>query len=625
MKRFFFLFLFFFITTNVFAFAQKDKLIFDENIVIKARIKKSFFNIKSDIKNIHFRKISEKFPAKYDDFLKCLTPQNNLITNKAEIMVKGENKYLLPTYINGKAISVREDGRFFYKVPVQKGANNLILSFCTPTFDVISINKKVIYLVPPPKDINLYDAKNRIFMIYYLNSELMHPSRNVTHLTQSFTRADLAYFLFQINKQKDFKVKTPIFIDVPINFWASSAIQYAVEKNMMLEYPDGRFYPEKSVDVFEYVITMIRALNLQQAEVKNVKIPYLDIDQKHWTTRYLKIALKNNLLPKKNKLNALKELNYGDFISLAIRLPKTKEIILQTIDFNRICLDTVELHNYYAQIRKRLTDFQITNFEKSRIEFSDPKNKKLYLDPIVYFKGRIYPPMNFEINKEKIKPNIKGDFLISFNIKNKINHFNIKVFKDKYQIETYYLVGYKDLKTHWLSETAAKLRDLQLLDKNDYFYPNKEIRKYELAKYLLTFFDLKSLNKRKIEFLDLTYKNEDYPALKVLNELEILKTNKKGQIEPYKITTRLEAVVAIIRALNLKVDERSLVKLPFRDISHNHWAYKDLQIALSQGIISGAKNFNANQKITKAELVALLAKTPIIKDKLANIFTDVKK
>ena len=600
---------------NVELFTNQEK-----TTVFHAKIKRSlldFIFLKSP--KLIFRDFSEYLPNKFNKALGVYSPISNILVNRPNLVFKGYNKYLMPTYINGIPVNIREDGRFFYDFNLNnKSKNIVVISLVTPDFEVINLIRKIIYLPQPPKDISLY-KKNRNFIIYYLNSSYLNPSQNVSSLSQAVTRADLAYFIYKLKSIKSGKsIKTPLFVDVPADYWAAPAIKYALEKNIMLEYPDGKFYPEKAVTEIEYIITLIRAYNFQGLDY-NIKLPYKNIDLDHWTTKYIKIAYKKGLIPKRDALDIYRPLKLGDFISLVCGIQKIKAEVLKVQNFNDFKLNSKEKNDIVDKIRKDLRSYQQASFKNQKIEFYQPFDQALFLDPQVVFKGKISPPSDFKINKKVIKPDIEGNFTVTFNSTKKTNNFRINAFNEKYVLTTYFLPSFIDLQNHWIQLTAAKLKGLGLFGKDQLFTPNKQIRRYELASYMKHIFSLKNENKKVITFSDLGPKNNTYSDLKLLVDNGILKIDKDGKIYPYRMVTNLEAILAITRLVNAS-EEGELPRLRFRNIPKNHWAYKTLQLAVREGIISNKRYLNCNKKITKAELIALFAKTPYLREKLGKIF-----
>ncbi|MFA5878660.1 MAG: S-layer homology domain-containing protein [Candidatus Margulisiibacteriota bacterium] len=587
--------------------------------VFYAKIKKSIFSfLFNKSLKIKFINFIEKLPNKDTNNIGAYSPVSNIIVNKSDVIFKGFNKYLMPTFVNGTLVKLREDGRFFYDYKNKKIKNIIVVSFTTPEYKVISLVKKIIYLKPAPKDVRLY-KKNRNFIIYYINSDYVNPSQNIISLSQIVTRADLAYFIYKLKVIEQNKpIKASLFIDVPADYWAAPAIKYALEKNIMLEYPDGKFYPEKPVTEIEYIISLVRAYNFQDLDF-NLKLPYSNIDPDHWTTKYIKIAYKKGFIAKRETLDIYFPLKMGDFISQIGLIDKVKSNVQSVKNFQDFKLGSKEKDEIMRQVKEQLKQYQAALLEKQKIELYTPFDNALFLEPQVVFQGKITPVYDFKINKQMVKPDMEGNFLTTFNVTNKITLFRINVFNETHVFKIYFLPRYIDLKGHWIEQTAAKLRSLKLLGNEQLFNPEKLIRRYELANYIKTMFSLKEDTKRQVHFSDLSAKNANFLDLKILAEKRILKTDKEDNIYPYKEVTNLEAIVAITRLLNAS-EKGPLPYLRFRNIPKKHWAYKTLQLAVKEKLITNRRFLDVKKKITKAELIALLAKTPYVKEKLTTVF-----
>ena len=82
-----------------------------------------------------------------------------------------------------------------------------------------------------------------------------------------------------------------------------------------------------------------------------------------------------------------------------------------------------------------------------------------------------------------------------------------------------------------------------------------------------------------------------------------------GTFRPERTLTRAELATLLVRAKGLKLPDRKAQRV-FRDVKEDHWAAKYVEVARRAGLVEGYpdKTFRPNNKITKAEGVAVLAR-----------------
>ena len=134
-------------------------------------------------------------------------------------------------------------------------------------------------------------SENRFSYIYLFNSPFLHDPNRDRKIKASFTRADLAYFIHQVSTINAQELPPLSFKDITPDFWANNAINFSVVNELMTEYPDNTFQPEKVVTKLEYIIALVKALELN-LENNDVQLPYTDINDNHWTIKYIRAAFK---------------------------------------------------------------------------------------------------------------------------------------------------------------------------------------------------------------------------------------------------------------------------------------------------------------------------------------------
>ncbi|MBT3581026.1 S-layer homology domain-containing protein [bacterium] len=571
---------------------------------------------------------TDQIPDNLSSHLKLYLPAKNVTLTKSQLLVKGSNKYLTDVFVNGQRIVLRDDGKFYYNFTFTKpGKTNLFISYITPDFEILNIHRKVLKLVSG-QDNDQYPLKKQKNITYFCNTPYYYLKNSSDfRYSDPFTRADLAYFLAKLNNIPSTPtIEIPVFKDVSPNYWAAPAIQYVADQQIMTEYPDGTFQPDKAIKKMEYIIAITRALNHTPPK-KVLELPYQDIYPNHWTAKYIKTALANNLIPTADVLRPQQDLSIADFALLVKNFPKIQNAIANLQNFNQDYEINPEwsnsifanIHNYLEERKKQIAKLK-------KIEIFTPKNNSVIYEDHIALQGKIFPAQLFKINDQNITPNYKGEFSQNFTLtKPGRNDLEIQAL-DKTKILTlYYLQPYKDLQKHWFSATATKLKYLQITDNNQYFYPRSNISRAQLADILIKNFDLENNSTPNLKIKDVSISRNPTQAHNIFLAVEnnILTLNKYGEFNPQKKVSRIEAITAIIRACNFDASTKiqtANTKTSFRDISSKHWAHATLKLALSQNLISPQKYFYPRKLITKAELFAIIARTPKIKKQLDNLF-----
>lgn len=108
-----------------------------------------------------------------------------------------------------------------------------------------------------------------------------------------------------------------------------------------------------------------------------------------------------------------------------------------------------------------------------------------------------------------------------------------------------------------------------------------------------------------------------------------MKGTSNVNFSPNSIITRAQAAVTLVRALELE-EINVPEEIKFDDVSKNHWAYREVQIAANKDIFKGmgGNKFDPEQHITREQMATLLSRiiekdeNTIIDNK--NPFIDVK-
>jgi|GEM_PF-4631130 len=98
-------------------------------------------------------------------------------------------------------------------------------------------------------------------------------------------------------------------------------------------------------------------------------------------------------------------------------------------------------------------------------------------------------------------------------------------------------------------------------------------------------------------------------AILALAEQNIISGDAKGNFNPSKTISRAEIVVLLVRTLEL--DTTNVPKTAtFKDVPKNHWAFKYVEAAYREGIISGisAKEFGINNSTNREQIAVMFVR-----------------
>ncbi|MFT5170733.1 MAG: hypothetical protein ACI9BD_000502 [Candidatus Marinamargulisbacteria bacterium] len=548
-------------------------------------------------------------------------PESDLVTVKSTIRVKALNRYLTPVFVNGELIPFRRNGVLEGKYELRQfGQQTVLITFVLPGDRLLTLKRNVTHLYVPP-DIDEFSAQRKLF-VYFYNTKFLHdPDRN-RKLNSRFTRADLAYFVAQLNDvQVVFKKDYP-YQDLSSEFWAAPQLDYALSAGFISEFPDGAIRPNEPVKRIEYLISLIRSQGWELVRTED-PIPYKDVDPSHWTAKYVRTALKYGLIVPGRNLSPDRILSVADFIEMAQNAQPVK--LAFSALFEKKEADTADLEAWaLRKIRHVLWEREKENSGKEMVAVDRPYDNFYTYKSVIPFEGEIFPPGEFFINGKSYFSNDKGRFRLALPVVSGKNVYRFQIENKENNISVYGFSPFKDLENHWIEDTAVKLRYLNLLGDESFFRPKEKMTRSTFARLIVQIFGFNSDRMATESGLqDLGRQSKNYEEIETVVDLGILKTDEEGYFFPERLVSKAEALTAVIRACKFKImpeaDETSF--LPYQDVSRDHWAFPYLVTGLQNSIISPGTHFYPSRVITKAELVALISKTPVIKEKIKLFFS----
>lgn len=562
-------------------------------------------------------------PSDYQDFIALSSPENRLVTLTPKVIIKGKNAFLSPTYINSTPVRLRGDGQFYYEIEVPNyGKQTLYITFTTPDSQYFTLERKVLRLFPPP-DIDNYSLNRREFVFFFNTPFLYNPDR-VRKLSDPFTRADLAYFIGQlkgVGKQLD---SASQFEDVPETLWVSPYVSYVVKERVMSEYPDGLFRPSNQVNKSEYLMTMVRTLNLPLDQTVS-KLPFKDVDLSHWSAKFIRTALTEGLIVPDSQLDPEKPMTLADFIILAQRITGVQETLESLASFEEgfHFEENEESLMFYQPILVSLQEQQEKLETLKKVEITSPELRSVVFDESVTFSGVIFPPVPITIGDTVITPNVIGEFSYVVPVEPGKNIVDVTLETGTQRYEIHRLTSYDDLEGHWLEATAAQLKFLDITDKDDLFRPKEPVSRADFLIWVSramkwhvpsTFF--------ASEPNDVDSSDPYYPIIMVALEKNIMSLNAEGDFRPDETLNKAEALTAIVRLLDGEsIESQYSDPFPFWDVSKRHWARDTVMKGLEYGLISPSHHFNPKKEINRAELAAIISKLPVVQKELEALST----
>ncbi|RAP31874.1 hypothetical protein DID76_02070 [Candidatus Marinamargulisbacteria bacterium SCGC AG-414-C22] len=177
-------------------------------------------------------------------------------------------------------------------------------------------------------------------------------------------------------------------------------------------------------------------------------------------------------------------------------------------------------------------------------------------------------------------------------------------------------------------------KDIKKYKKNlkyyNYFYnsqflfnaPSKQLSDY-LTRSDLAYFSYQLYNPFietyfESYFEDLPKEHWAYPYISFSTSKKFMSEFADGLFYPQKTVSKIEALLTIIRVLNLDLLD-NYSDLPFSDISKYHWSNKFLEAAIRYKLIPESSTFNPDSFLTIKDFMDLVQLVPEVQDQLASL------
>jgi|GEM_PF-5921719 len=500
--------------------------------------------------------VYSQFEGMLSDRYTLFSPVQDLVTTRDQWVVKGVNRSLTPVYVNGHKVPVRRDGRFFYTVNLKLGPQAIYVGYVSPDAKSVPTLKRQVrrYSASEIASGNAHTASDLFFTLNLVpNAETRGPKAVAT-------RGDLALILVRLSSGNVipkllYDEWSPSDLEVGTSM--GSIAQKAVRNGLMDLYPDGQFRPMAPISRFDYVLGVVKALGLP-LKTPPYGMPYKNIPSGYWPAKYIATAYHAGLIEGGDRFEMGGAVTLGD-LAQGVASIKSIQAIYQS-----------------ASAARREGDVDHRHLNRVVTEMVNS--------------------LALPTAQTVVVPSVSP--------------VSIAASQDLYI----------DLKGHWLEKTVKTMHDKGLLadlespnGKSDrtLFFPRSSISRGDFARLLVSVYRVATGN-AVIAPTDLPTTHGAYGAISVLMSAGIFVPDRSGQVYPDRLLTKIEALVMVERISGIEPTGSMDVHLPFRDVNSKAWVAPYVQAALDHKLISPAPFYLPLFPITRAEVIALIAKTPPI-------------
>ncbi|HWK23747.1 MAG TPA: S-layer homology domain-containing protein [Ureibacillus sp.] len=178
---------------------------------------------------------------------------------------------------------------------------------------------------------------------------------------------------------------------------------------------------------------------------------------------------------------------------------------------------------------------------------------------------------------------------------------------------------FKDVKTnHWAFKEIEYVTSKNIMDKssNGYFSPNSTITRAEAVTTIARSLNLDTKNDYKLQFLDVKTDSSYYNALSQMVENGVIEDGK--YFYPNNKITRADFVAMLALAYEVEVD--AVNKKSFKDLSKDFWAKNYIESLADLGIIGGvdSTHFAPERNVTRSQMAIFICRALEFQGKVNN-------
>jgi hypothetical protein len=549
----------------------------------------------------------EDIPDELKTYLMIEFVDTDDITINKSIIIRGYNKFKGGVFINDQALVCDQNGYFSHEFTFNEfGEHAIYVSFTTLENKFITVRKTINYLFEPEYPIP--DVALKKSVIYFYNSDILHNIKE-KKLDDGVTRADLAYLLYSISDHNDgLSDMRALVNDVSLNEWYNSSVWFVLNNQLMGEFLDGRFYPDRKITRLELLVTLVRFMGIVDSGKPHL-LSYSDFVQNHWSSKFVSAALNFGLISPSSELNPNDDVSFLEFLNIIRRMPSVITLFSKPSENIGLSNDVDEADtaviSYLAPVLDYLENNQ-TNIGFQLEINSHTSNQVVYTENIT-LKGSVFPSLPFYIGEDVVTPNMLGEFSYDFVLDNGLNKITISRDDLSNTFKVLFLNGYEDLQGHWLKDLAAKLNYLELLVATDVFDPKLSITRYEFIQNSYPFFYPLIQSSSKDKGLDDFFLNTTSSNSGLVSQTNV----QNGTEEGFELLQATQTTDVGDENNSVLSDESvSLNEIVISDIEYDALDVDYLNFLIKHGVLSlyeGNKLF-PDRSMTRMEAIAAIVK-----------------
>ncbi|MDD5382862.1 MAG: S-layer homology domain-containing protein [Candidatus Margulisbacteria bacterium] len=264
--------------------------------------------------------------------------------------------------------------------------------------------------------------------------------------------------------------------------------------------------------------------------------------------------------------------------------------------------------------------------KKDYIEIVNPKDKSVFFDDLANISGKVLPEVKkLEVGGKEITLS-DGGFRFQQPLDLGKNQLALIAYSEQYiqldekQLRLLRLTKFKDVpENYWVRIPISVFAMEKIVSgyPDGTFKPEGKITRAEMCSLLMKIISFQGTTS-KVKFKDVPAKHWAAKYIAQAVDSGAVKGYPNGTFRPNGPITRAEGVSIVARFL--KLPEPKVLEAPFVDVPGRHWAVKEILSAKEAGLLKYlGRNFEPNQKLTRAEVVEILSKTSLLAPKMEAI------
>lgn len=260
------------------------------------------------------------------------------------------------------------------------------------------------------------------------------------------------------------------------------------------------------------------------------------------------------------------------------------------------------------------------------IDLKAPRDKLVTDEAVILFKGKVNDTRIkiLKINDQTVALDPKRMFTAEVEARVGKNTFWVSGFDEKgkkiagLRRRVLRLRSYSDVAgDFWAKEPIEYAGTLGLMTSypDGTFKPNDKVRRMSLVIDLLSIDPLPAPKAKKLPFKDVTPRKWFSSLLGTAYSEKLARGYPDKTFKPWKSATRLEGIIFAVRYARYDLPE--VLERPYEDIPARYWAIKEITAAKEKSMLEFvSEKLDPKKNLTRAELAAVLSKTPKVMEKI---------